>query len=143
MPILSNPRHERFAQELASGKSQTEAYETAGFKHNRHNASRLITNETIKARVAELQGRITEGVVLTKQWILEQLIDNVKLAKAQPKPDTSAANQALALLGKEQGMFVDRGEVTNFNYGVSDKPATPDEWKDEHAEKRPDNPALH
>jgi phage terminase small subunit len=32
MSALDNPKHERFAQELAKGKSQVEAYAEAGYK---------------------------------------------------------------------------------------------------------------
>jgi phage terminase small subunit len=35
MPVLSNPKHERFAQELAKGKTADEAYQLAGCKPNR------------------------------------------------------------------------------------------------------------
>jgi hypothetical protein len=31
MPVLKNPRHERIAQLLASGKTATEAHQLAGF----------------------------------------------------------------------------------------------------------------
>jgi hypothetical protein len=31
MDLLDNPKHERFAQELAKGKSATEAYKEAGY----------------------------------------------------------------------------------------------------------------
>jgi len=34
----------------------------------------------------------------------------------------------LELLGKEVGMFVDRTETRNVNYGISDQPMTPEEW---------------
>ena len=54
MPVLANPRHERFAQALHDGKTADEAYIIAGFQKNRHNASRLKTNETIRKRVDEL-----------------------------------------------------------------------------------------
>lgn len=123
MTVLSNPRHERFAQELAKGKTADEAYQLAGYQENRFNASRLKTNEHIKARVAELQARATEGVVLTKQWVLERLIENAERAMQRQSVETeggeiveyryegSVANRALELLGKEVGMFIDRKEV--------------------------------
>jgi phage terminase small subunit len=51
MPILTNPRHERFAQELAKGKTATEAYRLAGYKHDDGHASRLAGNGRVSARV--------------------------------------------------------------------------------------------
>lgn len=54
MPILANARHERFAQEIAKGKSASEAYRLAGYSEDRKNAARLTTNDGIAARVEEL-----------------------------------------------------------------------------------------
>lgn len=54
MPVLSNPKHERFARELAKGKSQADAYEKAGYTPSEQHASRLARNGKISARVSEL-----------------------------------------------------------------------------------------
>jgi phage terminase small subunit len=109
MPILKNQRYERFAQELAKGRSALEAYEIAGYKPNRGNASVLKANPIISGRVAELQTRMVAEVVLTKEWIIEQLIENVK--KDKENGSGAVANKALELLGREKGMFIERREV--------------------------------
>lgn len=124
MPILENPRHERFAQGLAAGKSADEAYKDAGFKPDRGHASRLAANGNVQERVQELLGRAAEGVVIDRQWVLERLVTNANRAmqvEEIKKPDGSGtgefkyegsvANRALELVGKELGMFVDRSEV--------------------------------
>src|SRR5688572_26775660 len=57
VPILQNPRHERFAQALAEGQSQQKAYITAGYSavSARANASSLLKrNTSISRRVGEL-----------------------------------------------------------------------------------------
>ena len=54
VPVLDNQRHERFAQELAKGKTADEAYQLAGYKPNRGNATTPKANQSIAARVAEL-----------------------------------------------------------------------------------------
>jgi phage terminase small subunit len=126
MGALSNPRHERFAQELAKGKSATEAYSEAGYQESRASASRLLTNANVQARVAELQERAAANVVISREWVLEQLIDNAAQAKQQG--DIGPSNQALQLIGKEIGMFVDRSENVNINHDVSDEPFTEEEW---------------
>ena len=41
---LKNPRHERYAQELAKGKSQAEAYEAAGYKPSRSASDGPVSN---------------------------------------------------------------------------------------------------
>lgn len=121
MPMLANQRHEEFARGLARGKTIDQAYQDAGFKPNRSNASRLNSNDSIQNRVAELQERAATNVVLSREWVLEQLIDNAM--KAKLRNDGSVANRALELLGKEIGMFVDRKEIRT---GPLDE-ATPDE----------------
>lgn len=135
MPPLDNPRHERFAQELAKGKSADEAYTVAGYKENRGNATTLKQNKSILGRVTELlaerellhaqsTAKAIERVSLTKEWILERLVENAQRAlQARQAKDAdgtpigdfkyegTVANRALELLGKELGMFVDRREV--------------------------------
>ena len=59
MPLLDNPKHEIFAQELAKGATQEEAYETAGYKPSRQHASRLATNGNI-------------GPVLLRSWAAQR-----------------------------------------------------------------------
>jgi hypothetical protein len=109
MSALENARHERFAQELAKGKSATEAYAAAGYAPNQPSASRLLSNVMVQERVAELKERAAANVSLSREWVLEQLIDNVKQAKEAG--DLSPANKALEMLGKELGMFVDRKQI--------------------------------
>jgi hypothetical protein len=53
----------------------------------------------------------THNIMLTKEWVIEQLIGNVLTAKAQERPDLACANKALHLLGLQLGMFVERKET--------------------------------
>lgn len=134
MPILSNPKHEVFAQELAKGKTQIEAHGLAGYKPHRSTAAQLARNPNISARVTELLAErekahsqataiAVERAGLTKEWIIARLVDNAERAlQAQPARDAegnaigdfkyegSVANRALELLGKELGMFKERIE---------------------------------
>lgn len=130
MPVLENQRHEAFAQALAKGKTVDSAYQEAGFKPNRSNASRLNANDSIRERVAELQEMASERVVLDREWILARLIEN---AKDHQKSNPSASNKALELLGKEVGMFIERQVTENHNYHISDSPMSEDDWSDEYA----------
>lgn len=130
MAGLSNPRHERFAQELANGKTAEEAHRIAGFKPNRGNAATLKQNQSILYRVAEIlaereaiHGQATAEAIksagLSKEWVIERLIQNVERSMQATPPigedgkptgdyqyQGSVANKALELLGKELGMFV-------------------------------------
>lgn len=84
MPVLSNPKHEIFAQELAKGKSAEEAHALAGYSQNRGNAATLKKNESILNRVAELLARretievaaterAIERLAITKEAVLGEL----------------------------------------------------------------------
>lgn len=163
MPALNNPKHERFAQELAKGLSIDKAYEAAGFKPNRGNASTLKQKQSISGRVTEILSEreaihaqatadAIKAAALTKEWVIETLMENVARAM-QAKPVRSdddgeaigeyqyqgnVANRALELLGKELGMFVERTENqnVNMNYVVSSDPVdSVEDWEAEFAAK--------
>jgi hypothetical protein len=74
---LDNPRHERFAQELAKGSSQIAAYETAGYSADRSAACKLSAKAYISLRVAHLQGLaasriVQKAAVIDKSYVLQQ-----------------------------------------------------------------------
>lgn len=73
MPALKNAKHEAFAQGLVQGLSADEAYQSAGFKPNRGNASRLKANENIVARVNELVGRAAQKAETSVERVLKEL----------------------------------------------------------------------
>lgn len=61
--LLRNPKHDRFAQELAKGKTLEEAHRVAGYSGNRKTGSQLRQRPDISGRVAEIlaaQERISE-----------------------------------------------------------------------------------
>jgi hypothetical protein len=102
MRALSNPKHERFAQEVVNGASASEAYKRAGYRPNRGDASILRNRPTIIRRIADLQDfnqevagklaatqevarsraieRVVERFALSKAWVLERLRENVERA---------------------------------------------------------------
>ena len=73
MSILSNPKHELFAQERAKGAGPSEAYEKAGFKRHPGNAHRMSANERISARVEEILTQSAERCGVTVDRITEEL----------------------------------------------------------------------
>ena len=130
MPVLPNPRHERFAQELAKGKSAAEAYQATGYKGDRTAASRLSTNVNLQRRVAELQNKAAEKVVVTVEDIARQLDEDRAFAREQ----ASASAMVAATMGKAKvlGLIVEKAENVNLNYDVTDEPPSEDEWAAEH-----------
>lgn len=113
MPALGNPRHERFAQELAKGKSASEAYVTAGYAENDGNAIRLKGNERISARVAEIVERSSVRVEITLAKLMEMAATVYDRSLEQGQ--NAAAISAVKELGVLSGYRVERRENTNRN----------------------------
>ncbi len=133
MPILPNARQERFAQELAKGKTADEAYVLAGYKKNDGNAARLKGNERILERLGELQNRAAKRAEVTVESLIEEAEEVRKLAVQEGQ--FSAAIAAIKEKGVLSGKRVERSEFENKNvkYEVSDRPLTDDEWAEQHA----------
>jgi hypothetical protein len=58
MPGLRNPKHEAFAQAVASDVALADAYERVGFVRRRGNPNRLARHPKVAARIAELQSLV-------------------------------------------------------------------------------------
>jgi phage terminase small subunit len=120
MPILRNPKWERFAQELAGGKTAGQAYGLAGFSSNSANAWRLQRKDYIRRRVDEILARkeraadkavenAAERAGLDEFWVMRTLRRNSVLAAR--KGDIAASNRAAELIGKHLSMFIDRKAI--------------------------------
>ena len=112
MPALNNPRHERFAQELAKGKTASEAYEQAGYKPSLKNSQRLKCYEDIRARVAEIQERGAIRAGVTVESLLAELESARRLAEQLQQP--AAMISASMGKGKVAGLIVDKQERKNI-----------------------------
>jgi hypothetical protein len=118
---LSNPRWERYAQLLAVGASQVDAYAAAGYKRHRGSAAELRANPLVAERVSELQGAGAEETVRAvteKQRFIATGWKAVADALARIKPEDAAEVKALvdAVLAAEKDERVITG-------GVSDRTA--------------------
>ena len=81
MPVLSNAKHELFCQHLALGKTASEAYELAGYKPSRSNASVLRAKQNVSDRLrAKYCSNLREQVV---QQIVEYTRDSISLAELE------------------------------------------------------------
>jgi hypothetical protein len=109
MPVLANQRHELYAQELARGKSATEAYALAGFRPNRANAARLKANEHITARVLELQAAGAASAEISVASLLAELEE--ARSKATSLNQLSAAVRATAEKAKISGLMTQKIEL--------------------------------
>lgn len=111
MPALKNTRHERFAQELAKGKSQAEAYEIAGYAPSEPNASRLTRNDKVQERIAELQAGAAKRTEITVAGITDRLLKIAAKGEASSDaPMLSVARASLMDAAKLNGLVVDKAE---------------------------------
>lgn len=110
---LPNPKHERFAQELARGKSQIEAYQAAGYKPHKSAASRLAEDVNVCERLAQLTGRAAERAVVTAVSLIAEAEEARQLAMSIDQP--SAAVAAIQAKGKLAGVWVEKRENLNKN----------------------------
>jgi phage terminase small subunit len=119
MPTLKNPRHERFAQLLASGKTAKGAYEIAGYKPSESNGAWLARKEQISSRVAEINNETlarerttaaaaAERAVITRQSLIEKA--EAIYAKAIKDGQLSAAVAATKEIGVLAGIRIERSE---------------------------------
>lgn len=124
MPALQDVRHERLAQDIATGMPYKEALKAHGF-----NSTKTWRRKDIQARIAEIvaeRERVVIGAdqlaqmatAITKERVMLEFWDNAMKAKgARPVlddkgvpvgvfvADFAASNKALEMVGKELGMF--------------------------------------
>jgi hypothetical protein len=108
MGVLNNSRWERFAQELAKGKSAVKAYVTAGYKPHLANPHRLSENEGIKARVAEILERAAIRTEITIEKLTEMYLEDRK--SAQELGQLAVAKGATDSLAKLHGLWIEKSE---------------------------------
>ena len=138
MPALDNDRHEKFVQEVFSGKTATAAYQAVyGEKKSERvacaAAARLLAFVSIAARLKELQAEAAAKRQLTVETMIERFAEAAKDAKNDKQH--GAVVSALTAMAKLAGLWVDRAENINGNYAISDKPLTEQEWVEKHVRK--------
>ncbi len=117
MAALSNARQEKFAQEIANGKTLDDAYVAAGYKQNRGNASELKSKQNVSNRVAELleqrAAKVTakygDEIEYTRGRLLGYL--EKALAIAIDKENSVGVTQATVAMARITGQIIDRREV--------------------------------
>ena len=100
---LQNVRQERFAQFVASGDTQLNAYTKAGYDVKstaaRFNASRLAARPDIAKRIRDIRLNHSNHATIDKAWIGEKLVLIVDTDE-----NAMAKCRALELLGKMIGI---------------------------------------
>ncbi len=106
MAVILNSKHERFAQELAKGKTADEAYVIAGYSEHRSNAARLSANERVRSRIEEILSKAAEKAAVTVSDIARQLDED----RAFARQSNSASAAVAATMGKAKvlGLIIDK-----------------------------------
>lgn len=118
MPALENHKHELFAQGLAKGKTQIEAYKEAGYKPDDGAAARLSGKVRIKERVAELQERAAVRTEITVANITERLLKIAEKGETSTEaPLLSVARASLMDAAKLNGLVIDKGQLSGADGG--------------------------
>lgn len=125
-------KQEAFAQAVASGKTQADAYRAA-FNATKmkaetvqQEASRLMADRKVSARVAELRKPAVDTAQVTLAGHLARLAELSDAAQSEGK--YSAAVAAEIARGKASGLYVERVEASGKNGGPMLYAAvTPDE----------------
>jgi phage terminase small subunit len=140
-------RHELFCQMYTSDpeRNATRVYKTLypnckAENSAAENACKLLKTPKVRARIAELERPICDRMGATREWIVEQLIDVVVKSKipAQVEKydpvageivgtgefvfDSHGANKALEILGKIQGMFIQKIEQKPIKVSFDNPP---------------------
>lgn len=112
--MLANPKHEKFAQGIADGLKQVDAYEVAGYPRSPSAASQLARSADVQVRIQELisekqamADEIGDDIdnlpnELTRDWLVKTLMKNVKLA--QNVGQIAPANKAVEMLAELIGL---------------------------------------
>jgi hypothetical protein len=109
MPTLKNPRHEAFAQALAAGFTADRAYQAAGYKPHRGNASTLRAKQSIRKRTAELMEQAAERTLVTIDSVTAELEE--ARAKALIYGQVGPAVSASLGKAKLHGLITDKSET--------------------------------
>jgi phage terminase small subunit len=118
MPVLSNSKHELFAQELAKGKTADAAYVSAGYSPNRGNATTLKANQSILDRVEEL----LSGAAARAEVTVESLLAEAEQCRAAALEagQFSAVIAAVKEKGILSGKRMERQEIRYKNGSIYD-----------------------
>lgn len=147
MPVLSNPRHEKFAQNLAMGMTQHDAYRLSGYKPManqvamRAEANKLRKRPEIRDRTRELQAEVARNLHVSVKSIVDEL--EISRVYALQCDQPGAAVQASMGKAKLFGLIVDRAEVEAVvrkparRATTADKALTLEAWEKQFAQAPP------
>lgn len=110
---MLTPKQEKFVQGIIEGMSQADAYRSAYSTKNMadktiwENASRLMSDSKVAARVQELRDKVMTPSIMTAQERLEWLTSIVKSTEESTADRLKASDQ----MNRMQGQYVQKVEA--------------------------------
>lgn len=135
---MLTPKQEKFCIEYAKCGNARKAYINAGYKHKKDsttdvNACRLLKNDKVKARLAELAEEIKDNSIADIQEMQRKLTSIMRqeateeivvvtgicegcseATKVEKKPSIKDVISAIEKLGKMQGAFKEKVEIESI-----------------------------
>ena len=126
MPRLT-PKQRRFAEEYPLDWNATKAAIRAGYSERAAHVTgnRLLRNDAVRSVISSITSEASKQARVSATWVraclretVERSLQSIPVLDAQGQPtgvyryDGAVANRALELLGRDQGMFTGRVEVT-------------------------------
>lgn len=123
MKPLKNAKHEKFCQLVADGKKAFEAYQVAypSCKNPRSASSKLSTKDTIKERVAFLQGQTETEKTLNRQEKREILAEIARDDELFPSDRLHAIKLDNAMSGDDKSEEGKQVTINILNYHEGNK----------------------
>jgi len=121
-------KQEAFAQGIADGLGQADAYRTAYDAANMKdetvypNASRLMSNSKVIARVAELKAQVAEKQLWTREMSVKGLMSAYRIALE------AKASTGMTAAVKELNIMHGYNEPTKLAVNMHFKPITDEDW---------------
>ncbi len=102
-------REDLYAQNLAAGMDQHEAYIAAGYKGDRSNASRKANTPEMRIAVDRIHDLYLKKIIVDRTWVTREQVKTY--FRAYDDRDHHACHKLLAAIGTDLGMGVQRSEV--------------------------------
>ena len=107
MPILENPRHERFAQLRASGKTGSDSYRAIAGKDARYadvRADQLMKMPGVRERIEELKTEASAKCSLSREAYIKSLVEMYEAKPSEASMDNPRCD-VVVVRGQKQAVF--------------------------------------
>ena len=102
-----SPRQQRFVDEYLVDLNGQQAAIRAGYAPRSAvvTASRLLTRAKVREAIELGRRKLQERTEITAEWVIREIAANHQRALDLERPDISASNKALDMLGRVVGVF--------------------------------------